>query len=410
MNFFTVTLPLGMVNFINQASRALMAIIGPALALEFGLSASDLGLLAAVLFVAYAAAQLPVGVALDRYGPRRVQTASAALAAAGFVTCALADGTLMLAVGRFLTGLGVASALIGLIKAHTTWYPKERVAALTGAGVFIGGMGGLLATAPLQALLPAIGWRGAFWVLAALAIAVSLWIWRAVPPSPKRDAERGLWQDIREFGPIYRNPRFIALVPAIIVLNALHFTYQGLWVGPWLRDVAGMGDALRATVLLCYALGVMFGNLVAGQAASRLQMRGQSPMVVPVVAMFVMLGLQAVLAFAPPADTIAVTLLWVAFAFAGSTSSAAYAAVAGGFAPHLAGRVSTAVNATMLALTFLLQTAIGAVLDIFPRTASGGWDTRGYAWAMGATLLLQAMVMLWMWRRAGLLRADSRHG
>lgn len=52
MNFFTVTLPLGMVNFINQASRALMAIIGPALALEFGLSASDLGLLAAVLFVA----------------------------------------------------------------------------------------------------------------------------------------------------------------------------------------------------------------------------------------------------------------------------------------------------------------------------------------------------------------------
>jgi predicted MFS family arabinose efflux permease len=398
VTFWRVTAPLGCVNFINQASRAVMAIIGPALALEFGLSASDLGLLAAVLFVAYAAVQLPVGVALDRYGPRRVQCASAALAGAGLATCALAEGVTMLAVGRFMTGLGVGSALIGLIKAHTAWYPPQRVAALTGLGVFIGGMGGLLATWPVQAALPFIGWRGAFGVMALLAFTVALWIWVAVPASEKR-AARPIWQDVRELGPIYRNPRFIALVPAIIVLNALHFTYQGIWVGPWLRDVAGLGEAARATVLLCYALGVMFGNLLAGQAASRLQARGRSPMLVPVVAMFVMLGLQLALAVAPPADVVAVTALWVAFAFAGSTSSAAYAAVAGGFAPALAGRVSTAVNATMLALTFLLQAGIGVVLDLWPRTAAGGWAPAAYAWAMAATILLQAVAMVWMWRR-----------
>ncbi|MCX7932714.1 MAG: MFS transporter [Rhodovarius sp.] len=396
MSFLSVTLPLGMVNLINQASRAVMAVIGPALAVEFGLSAADLGMLAAVLFVAYALVQLPIGVALDRYGPRLVQAASAAVAGLGFAVSALAEGAGMLAVGRFLTGLGVGSALIGLIKAHSAWYPKERVAALTGAGIFIGGLGGLLATWPVQAALPVLGWRGAFWLLALLSFVIALWILRSVPPSPRREAATPLLQDIAAFAAILRDARFRALVPAIMVLNALHFTYQGLWIGPWLRDVAGLAAEERAVVLLAYALAVMFGNLGAGVAASRLQASGVSPLAVPLAAMALMLGLQALLIAAPPQGLGPALLLWSCFALCGATSAAAYAAVAQGFPPALAGRVSTAVNAGMLCLTFLLQTAIGLVLDLWPRRADGGWQAAGYGWAMGGTLLLQILAMLWM--------------
>ena len=388
-----------MVNFINQASRAIMALIGPALALEFALSAADLGLLAAILFVAYGLMQLPVGVALDLYGPRRVQTVSAAIACVGFLLSAVADGAFMLGCGRFLPGLGIASGLIGLIKAHTQWMPRERVAAFTGAGVFIGGIGGLCATLPMQALLPSIGWRGAFWLLAAIAALVAVVIWVVVPDSPRRASGTRLVSEIGEFGPIFRAPIFIRMVPAIVVLNALHFTYQGLWIGPWLRDVAGMGDAARAGVLLFYALGVMFGNLLSGQAASFLQTRGRSPLSVPVVAMFGMLAIQIILVVLAPRDMTLVVLLWIGFAFFGSTSSAAYSAVAQAYPAHLAGRVATAVNATMLAVVFVLQSMVGAVLDLWPRLADGGWDPAGYAWAMGATIILQAVVIGWMGMR-----------
>ena len=399
MNFFNVTLPLALVNVINQASRSLMALIGPLLALEFDLSAADLGLLGAILFVAYGLMQLPVGVALDLYGPRRVQCASAALACLGFAISAAAAGPFMLGFGRFITGMGIASGLIGLIKGHTLWFPRERVAALTGAGVFIGGIGGLCATVPMQAVLPSIGWRGAFWVLAMSAACVSLWIWLAVPPSPKRNAQKSIWSEIREFGPIFTAPVFIRMAPAIATLNALHFTYQGLWLGPWLRDVAGLEDGMRALTLLFYALGVMFGNLIAGNITSLLQARGKSPMIVPIVAMCAMLAMQVLILVVAPRDAWLVTLMWLAFSLSGSTSSAAYSSLAQAFPAQLAGRVSTAVNGSMLALVFVFQSMIGALLDLWPRTASGGWSATGYAWAMMATIIFQSATMLWMWRR-----------
>ncbi len=401
MSFFNVTLPLALVNFINQASRSLMALIGPLLAVEFSLSAADLGLLGAILFVAYGLMQLPVGVALDLYGPRRVQCASAALACLGFVLSAVADGPFMLGAGRFLTGLGIASGLIGLIKGHTLWFPRERVAALTGAGVFVGGIGGLFATVPMQLVLPSIGWRGAFWLLAATAACAALFIWLVVPASPKRSSQKPIWQEIREFGPIFSAPVFIRMAPAIAVLNALNFTYQGLWLGPWLRDVAGLGEGMRAVTLLFYALGVMFGNLVAGQITSALQARGRNPMIVPVAAMCAMLALQVLLLVVAPRDPVLVTVMWLAFALSGSTSSAAYSSLAQAYPPHLAGRVSTAVNGSMLALVFVFQSMIGALLDLWPRDASGGWNPAGYGWAMAMTVIIQGATIVWLWRRRG---------
>lgn len=395
MSFFRVTFPLSFVNFINQASRVVMAMIGPALALEFGLSAADLGLLSAALFVAYCLMQLPVGIALDLYGPRRVQAVAAAVAAAGFVVSALAAGPWSLAAGRFLTGMGVASALIGILKAHTAWYPKERVAALTGIAIFLGSTGGLLMTMPLQAVLPDIGWRGAFWVMAGVAAVVSVAIALVVPSSPKREYHRPLIEEIKELGPIVASPIFIRMVPAIIVLNGLHFTYQSLWLGPWLRDVAGLDEGARAAMLLVYALGAMAGNLLMGQASTAWQLRGGSAFSVPVIAMFGMLGVQSLLLL-PGHAGVPLAALWAGFALFGSCASSAYAAVAQCYPPSVAGRVSTAVNAIMLALVFVLQTGIGSVLDLWPRNLSGGWNAQGYTWAMAGSIILQGVTIAWM--------------
>lgn len=396
--FLRVTLPLAGVNFLNQASRAVVATIGPALALEFGLSASGLGLLAAAFFATYALAQLPVGLALDLFGPRRVQATLALVTGLGFALCAMADGPLTLGFGRMVTGLGISAGLMALLKANTQWYPKDQVAAMTGAGMFVAALGGLSATLPVQWMLPHVGWRGAFLVFAGLAVATAAWVWLSVPdrppgaPSPRR---RRLGQEVAEIGRIFRHPVFLRFAPAIMVLSALNFTYQGLWAGPWLRDVGGLEPEPRAAVLLCYALGMTTGSLVTGHAASFAQRRGFHPMTVPVLGMAGVAFLQAVL-MTQPSGFVTLALLWFAFSFCGSVGPAGYAAVGQSFPPDLAGRVSTAINGSMLVLVFILQNAVGWILDLWPRTAAEGWAPAGYSAAMGVTLLLQVAAVAWM--------------
>lgn len=393
--FLRVTLPLAAVNFLNQASRAVMAVIGPALAVEFGLSASDLGLLAAALFVGYAAAQLPVGLALDVYGARRVQGVLALVAAAGFALSASADTPGWLALGRFLTGLGISAGLMAMLKANTQWYPRDRVAGVTGTGVFVGALGGMAVTLPLESVLPLIGWRGGLWLLAGASVGVSLWIWLRVPERAG-GARRGLRPELASFARVFVHPHFLRFAPAIALIAVLNFTWQGLWAGPWLRDVAGLGDAARAVVLFAYAAGSAAGSIVTGNLASLAQARGMSPFLVSWCALGLQLLAQATLMLDLVSGVPALCALWAVFAFAGASSTAGYTAVAQGFGPELAGRVATAINFSMLCAVFLLQYAIGEILDLWPRTASGGWDPRGYSWAFALTMLAQCAAVAWM--------------
>jgi MFS family permease len=393
--FARITLPLAAINFLNQCNRGMVATIGPLLAIEFSLSASGLGLLAACFFAAYAVAQLPIGIALDLHGPRKVQSVLALVSAAGFVLCALAPDVFVLAAGRILCGLGLAAGLMAMLKANSQWYPKERVAAVTGAGLFLAGMGGMTATVPVQSALPFVGWRGIFVVLAVLAVCAAAWIWMRVPDRPAAAQRRSLVREVGEFGRIFRDRAFLRFLPAIMVLSALNFTFQGLWAGPWLRDVGGLDDGPRAVALLIYAMGLVTGSLVTGQAASFAQARGFSPMFVPYFGIGGVLVAQALLAAAPGGFWLTAAI-WFGFSFCGSVGVAGYAAMGQGFPPELQGRVATAINFAMLVLVFILQTGIGAILDMWPRTANGGWDPAGYAVALSVTFLLQALAAAWI--------------
>lgn len=408
--FFRITFPLALVNFLNQASRAVMAVIGPLLALEFELSASDLGLLAAVLFAAYGLSQLPVGLALDIFGARRVQTVLSLTAGLGFLICALAEDVIVLGMGRFVTGMGISAGLMAMLKANTQWFPRAKVAAMTGSGVFVGALGGMVATLPMQALIPLTGWRGGFLIFAGLSCVVAAWIWISVADAPPGHApapRRSLMTEITAFGPIFAHPYFRRFVPAILMLTAMNFVYQGLWAGPWLRDVAGLDDGARGLVLFIYACGSAAGSLLTGQLASHFQSRGHSPLLVPAIAMGALLTIQALLILAPPSGVPALGLIWLCFAMAASAGPSGYAAVGQRFGPELAGRVATAINGSMLVMVFLLQIVIGAILDLWPRNAAGGWNSAGYGWALALTLGIHGAFVLRAWRGRKLVGATA---
>src|SRR3954470_14637275 len=178
---FRVFCPFAAGYFLSFFFRNVNAVISRDLAREFALSPSELGLLTSFYLLAFAAIQLPLGVALDRYGPRRVVAALLCVAAAGALVFASAQDFLTLSIGRALIGLGVAAGLMGAIKAFTLWFPLSQLATLNGLYLAVGGIGGLSATAPAEAVLGVYGWRALFYALAALSLAAALAIFTVVP-------------------------------------------------------------------------------------------------------------------------------------------------------------------------------------------------------------------------------------
>ncbi len=389
--FLSVTLPLATLGLINQAARTVMAIIGPVLAVEFSLSGSELGLLAASMLVAYALAQLPDGVALDRLGPRRVQGTLSLLTAAGFAVFALSDSLGGFVLARVIIGVGVSAGLMAVIKANTQWFAPAKVAKVTGVAVAIGGLGSVLTTAPVQAALPSLGWRGVQWLLCAIAAAVALWIFLSVPEKPAAAKQGGLRAELSVMASVYRSPLFWRFGPAVAILSVLNFTYLGLWAGPWLRDVAGYDGQASANTLLLYTLSLMAGALVIGAASSRAQALGYSAALVPLACIAGQLAAQIGLAL-QPAGPAAITILWVLFAFCAAGAAPGYVAVGQMFPAEQMGRVATAVNTLTLGGAFVLQATIGWILDLWPRTAAGGWDPAGYSAALALSVAVQAFL------------------
>jgi len=297
--FLGVTLPLATLGLINQAARTVMAVIGPVLAVEFALSGSELGLLGASMLAAYALSQLPDGVALDRLGPRRVQTMLSLLTAAGFALFALSDSLGGFILARVIIGIGVSAGLMAVIKANTDWFAPARVAKVTGIAVAIGALGSVLTTAPVQAALPVLGWRGVLWLLCAVAAAVAVWILASVPERPGAAKRGALKSELAVAASIYRSPVFWRFGPVVAVLSVLNFAYLGLWAGPWLRDVAGYDGPTRANTLLFYTLSMMAGAVVIGAATGRARARGHSAMLVPLACIAGQVAAQIGLALQP---------------------------------------------------------------------------------------------------------------
>lgn len=394
--YLRITLPLAGMNFVNQAARGMMAVVGPVLAAQYALSASELGLLSSAAFASYCLWQLPLGILLDRWGPRIVQTLMGLTAAAGFALFAVSDGLTGFIIARLLIGIGIAAGLMALLKAHSVWFDRAQVAGATGIGMLIASSAGLVVTAPMEAALPTLGWRGVFWCLTGLALAMSVWVFSCVRERGPQ-MKRPLSTELAVVRAIFSDRRFWRFTPMVSLMAIFSFAYQGLWAGPWLRDVAGLDSAASARTLFLYTLGTMAGSMLSGQLASRLQARGRSAMLVPQVSIFLMMAVQVGFLIQPESSWL-VTFLWAVLPLVASASAPGYAAIAQLFPVEQTGRVSTAINTLVLGGAFALQSLIGWILDLWPRVAGDGWDRRGYAWAMGLSLVLQTIAVIWAWR------------
>jgi MFS family permease len=383
-------LPLAAGYLLSYLFRSSNAIIGPVLAKELALTDQALGLLTSTYFLAFGATQVPLGILLDRFGPRRVEALLLLVAAAGAVVFAQADDLVGLATGRALIGLGVSACLMAAFKGFSQWFAPERQPALVGWIMTAGGLGALAAAQPLEAAIGVSGWRDVLLGLAALTVAVAVLIWRLVPDKTAAPSSgfAEQWAGVKQ---VVTDRQFWRYAPMVTMCLGGFMSVQGLWVSRWMAEIEGLTRPAIAQRLTWMSIALVAGCLFMGFLTTPLIRRGVSAVrMLNIDAVLFVLVFACVILFGTPGAA----WMWVLLAFLFPLLNVAYSILTQSLPLAISGRANTALNLAAIGGAFGLQWGMGAAVDVL---RASGWTAAGAYRATFITVLaLQAASVVWM--------------
>jgi len=400
--------------FLSALLRAVTATLAPVFSAELALRAADLGLLAGAYFLGFAAMQLPLGRALDGFAPRRTLLALLAMAVLGCIAFAHARGLLSLVLSRMLIGVGVSACLMAPLTSFRRWLSPMAQLRANSWMLMTGSLGMVASTLPVQALLPVLGWRGVFWLLAGLlAVAMGLVAWLVPrdaqhPGLSRVEAGGGVGRTEASgggYGAIVRHPLFVRMAPSAVFIYGGLIAIQALWAGPWMTRVGGLdaGAAARGlftinvVMLLTFmAWGVVMPRLARyGIDAMRL-MRGGLPLCLGVLLAIVWLG--------PRAGA----WHWAAWCMACSFVTVSQPAVGAAFPTSQAGRALSAFNLLIFSGVFLVQWGIGLLVDV--ALSVGATEVAAFRFAFSVFGACSVAAYLWLMLPGGRGERGGRPG
>lgn len=379
--------------FFSYLYRTVNAVVAPDLRADTGVGAAELGLLTSTYFIAFAAAQLPLGVLLDRFGPRRVQACLYAVAALGALVFALADGLIALMCGRALIGLGVSGGLMASLKAIVQWFPAKRVPLVNGWFLANGGLGAMASTRPVEFALAFTDWRGVFVALAVGTLLVAALIWWIVPDKPGGRTS-SLGEQIAALGDIARDRVFWAVVPLMATCSSSNMAIQGLWAGPWLSEVNGLPRDRLADILLLVAASFAVGSALSGALSGWLnRLIGLSLKDYVILGCVAYVAPQVLIVLLP--DLTIVAPLWIWFGLTSTVNVLAFAVLARHFPESQIGRANTAANVLVFAMAAGYQFGLGVIIAQWPQNEAGQYPVEAYQVAFWAAIVTQVVAIVW---------------
>jgi MFS family permease len=385
-HIFRIFFPFATGYFLSYLYRVVNAVIAPDLLEELALAPSSLGLLTAIYFITFASFQIPLGILLDRYGPRKVEASLLLFAGLGAYIFSQATSLSGLVVGRAFIGFGVSSCLMAAFKAYTMWFPKEKWPLVNGFQMAAGGLGALVAASPVEFALGYTDWRGLFAILAIATIASALFVFIVVPKKNISTGGETIGQQLDGIKIIFTSRTFWSLAPLTTASQATFLSIQGLWSGPWLTNVAGYNRADTAQTLSMVALAMIVGFITIGWLTQWLGRKNISTTHTAVAGMSFFMLAQLLLIILPVKFAVPV---WIIFGFTGTTSIIAYAALSQSFPSELSGRVTTAINLLVFVTAFCAQWFVGWVIDFFTPNPSTLLAVGGFQVSFSLLLLLQ---------------------
>ena len=328
---------------------------------DFAVGGAIVGNLSALYFYGYAGMQIPVGLLLDRFGPRRLMTVAAGVVAVACLMFAWSDGLMGASVARFLIGAGCAFSLVGAMAVAGQWFPRERFALLAGLAMMFGMAGGVFGQAPLRVAVDASDWRTTMAAVGVVGFGLMLAAWLFV-----RDRRRGSGG----VGAVFQGLRRVAAnretwLNAVAGLGATGplLAFAGLWGVPYLQAVHDIDRVTAGTVTSVTFIGWGIGAPLIGWFSDRIGKR-RGPLIAGMVVSA--LSLMAIL-YLPGIPLWGVAVLCFGIGFGGSAQIVCFALVREHNPPQYSGTAIGMVNALVTGAGALFQPLIGWLLDL-------GWD------------------------------------
>ena len=381
--------------FMSYAFRTINVVIAPDLVKDLGLNNADLGLLSSAYFIGFGATQIPLGLALDRFGPRITEAWVMILAVIGALIFAIAEDFTTLVMARVLIGMGVSACLMAAFSGFRAWYAPSQQGQLASAMLVCGTSGALASTWPVHLVTPYIGWRGVFLVMAALSFLAILILYFGLPVKKSALTDKPIqstsatlsWQS---YSPILTNSFFWRILPLGTFCYGGFIAVQTLWFGPWLIEVMDYPATTAAQIVFGFNVVLLLAYLFNTWVLPKLARRGIDTMRYMTWTVGMSMIMQAGAYFW---QTSLVWVWWYLFAITCASFVLAQSIIVLYFPKHYSGRVSTTYNLTLFIGAFIVQWGIGHMLDL---GIALGWNkTSAYDLALAVFLAIQILGFIW---------------
>jgi MFS family permease len=388
-----VLLPFALVFALCNYYRTVNAVLAPYLISALNLTAGQLGLLISIYFLVSALFQAPLGLLMDRFGPRRVQAVLIVIAGIGAIIFALGESWPVLLTGRVIMGIGAAGGLMTSLQAVTLWFPSARWPFFNGIVMSVGALGSLAATLPTQVILDVFDWHHVLVGAAIVGFCGSVLLFGFVPEKAKPPKNETLGQQLSGMAVIYRDRLFWRFAPLYLATTGSTMAFQSLWAGPWLHDVAQLDANAVAGHLFALSLLQIGSYFLVGFIATELGKRR-----VPLQRIIMTGSAIYILSLTPlmlPTGAGRWSVL-LGIGLLSNVNTLCYPILSAHFPAAMTGRATTALNSFFFVGAFVVQFAIGIVIDLVPATEAGHYPTLAYQLAFAVMIVLQLSAWVWL--------------
>ena len=261
-------------------ARVAPSVMSDTLEQDFNMNATELGFVMGLYYLAYAPMQLVVGIALDRFGSKKLLSSAAIIAGIGCLAFALAETTAVLGIGRIMLGVGSSFAYVGALYVATVWFPRRRLALIMGMTAALGTLGAALGQAPLEVAVQEYGWRSAMYTAAIGGLIIAIFIWLVVPKRPgwflklaeleNEESTDNMFAGLRD---VVSNGQTWLVACISLLLYVPISTFGALWGDEYVATSAGVSDEQAAWAMTMLFLGFAAGGPLLGWLSDKYSTR-----------------------------------------------------------------------------------------------------------------------------------------
>jgi MFS family permease len=361
-------------HMLSTLLRTIPAVSLDVMAADFRTAPQTLGSLTSIYHFAFAASQIPVGAAMDRFGVRPVSLSLLAGTIIGALASGLATGPAGFLFGQLLLGIATSGMLMCPMTLAAKQMSAARFGLWSGIILSIGNIGMLLSASPLAFVVEHYGWRAGFWISAGFGAAVALAVFLLVPKQPAEHADPS--SPLSQMAEVLRiglSRPLRGLVALALVSLAATLVLRGLWGGPWLMEVKALGRVEAGNVLGLFTLALIVGPVLMGMLDRAFGHRREVLAATHALAAVLLALTAAGAPNYPLSNLLGVSAvpasidgaLFVSMGIAISTQPLLFGMTRQMAGAQNAGKALSAINLAFFLGTALMQSATGVVATIF---------------------------------------------